>query len=252
LLTNQLKEGKCIDTLETNSILSQKTRKVELIGREQIAFELLQKQVSPFNKIYTVWGQHGVGKTAVVNSVMHYIRERSLIKGGFIWVDSVGIINIEVFARKLSLSVIEENEHLFGWQKKDIYEEMNRDCFCIFRKVVKQLSQLGSTIVFIIENCEGLIKNVKQEFKDILTYLQKEVELCKIVLTTTMRLKDSNEELMIVNGLSPQHALALFRKSAKRTISIKEEEELLKATKDKITRQKLHEHDLFKKIGGNP
>jgi hypothetical protein len=66
-----------------------------------------------------------------------------------------------------------------------------------------------------------------------------------------MRLKDSNEELIVVEGLTPQHTIALFRRAAQRVITIKEEEELL-GRKDCQHRIKVHDHDLFKKIGGNP
>ena len=103
----------------------------------------------------------------------------------------------------------------------------------------------------MIESCEGLIESQKSEFKHLLEYLLAQVELCKIVLTSTMRLKDSNEELIVVEGLTPQHTIALFRRAAQRVITIKEEEELL-GRKDCQHRIKVHDHDLFKKIGGNP
>jgi len=43
-----------------------------------------------------------------------------------------------------------------------------------------------------------------------------------------MRLKDSDEELIVVDGLNSTAALMLFRKCAQRAISLKEEEELLR------------------------
>jgi len=102
---------------------------------------------------------------------MHYINERSLIKGGFVWVSTNGVKSIEVFARKLIISVTEDNEHLFSWRKKQIFEDMNKDCLTTFKRVIKQLSSLGQTIIFIIENCEGLIEHSKNEFRELLNYL---------------------------------------------------------------------------------
>jgi Cdc6-like AAA superfamily ATPase len=98
--------------------------------------------MSPFSKIYTVWGQHGVGKSAIVSAVMHYINERTLIKGGFVVVNANGIGNIEVFARKLTIELAEDNDYLFGWQKQEIMQELNKDCLGSFKKVIKQLGQM--------------------------------------------------------------------------------------------------------------
>jgi len=110
LLNNKFKDGKPTDTHVSKTTLIQKSRKVDLIGREKLIYELLNKLMSPFSKIYTVWGQHGVGKSAIVSAVMHYINERTLIKGGFVVVNANGISNIEVFARKLTIELAEDND----------------------------------------------------------------------------------------------------------------------------------------------
>jgi ATP-dependent Clp protease ATP-binding subunit ClpA len=110
LLNRKFKDGKPMDTHVSKTTLIQKSRKVDLIGREKLIYELLNKLMSPFSKIYTVWGQHGVGKSAIVSAVMHYINERTLIKGGFVVVNANGISNIEVFARKLTIELVEDND----------------------------------------------------------------------------------------------------------------------------------------------
>lgn len=189
-----------------------------------------------------------------MQSVMHQLAERALIKGGFVWVNTNGIKSIEVFARKLTIDVIDENQYLFGMQQKEISDELNKDCLSSFKKVIKQLGQLNTTIIFIIENCEGLIEHQVSEFKEILSFIQKEAEMSKIVLTSTMRLKDSNEDLIVIDGLNAQQSVTLFRQATHRLITIKEEQELFEATPGwgKQTKKRLYEHELWQLIGGNP
>lgn len=115
-------------------------------------------------------------------------------------------------------------------------------------------------VVFVIDSCEGLIANDKHTFKQLIQLVINEVNNCNIILTTTMRIKDSHEVLIVIDGLQKQHALNLFLKHADRVIEIKEQEALLKCKPDekKYPMQKFekiekyYDHHLFKLIGGNP
>lgn len=75
-----------------------------------------------------------------------------------------------------------------------------------------------------------------------------------------MRLNDHHEDISVIGGLSPKCALNFFKEHANRVISTREQNELMKIKPDlakyphlkweKV--EKLHDHHLFKLIGGNP
>jgi DNA replication protein DnaC len=96
--------GACIDTGIDKTALNRCSRPVgNFIGRYKEMYQIINKLMMPVSgKIYTVWGQHGVGKTALVQAVMHYVNERNLIKGGFSFISANGVTNCEVFLRKLN------------------------------------------------------------------------------------------------------------------------------------------------------
>ena len=115
-------------------------------------------------------------------------------------------------------------------------------------------------VVFVIDSCDNLIENDKHSFKHLIRLILSEISQSNIILTTTMRIKDSNEELIVVDGLSPRHAYNLFNTNANRIISIKEQDSLLKLKPDlqkyphlkHDEPEKLYDHHLFRLIGGNP
>ena len=60
--------GPCIDTYIPHIALKKVAcNDLNLIGRHKEMFQLINKLLSQNSaKIFTVWGQHGVGKTALV------------------------------------------------------------------------------------------------------------------------------------------------------------------------------------------
>lgn len=92
----------------------------------------------------------------------------------------------------------------------------------VFRLILNTINQLAEMVVFIIDSCDKLIENDKHSFKQLILLILSEISLSNIVLTTTMRIKDSNEELIVVDGLNPRHAYNLFNNNANRIIPIKE------------------------------
>ena len=223
-------------------------------------YQIIYKLLSPHcGRIYTVWGQNGVGKTALVKAVMNYVGERNLIKGGFFYVQANGITNCEIFLRRMNLQLVKENPQLFG-PCKDYFEGKNIDVLSIFRLILNTINQLAEMVVFVIDSCDNLIEKDKYAFKHLIRLILSDISQSNIVLTTTMRIKDSNEELIVVDGLAPRHALNLFNNNANRIISIRETDALMKLKPDASKYphlkndkpDKLYDHHLFKLIGGNP
>lgn len=146
-----------------------------VIGRYKEMHQVLRNMLSPNpGKIYTVWGLHGIGKTALVHAVMHYVNERKLIKGGFCYLNANRLTNCEVFLRNLNLELVKNNSRLFG-PSKDFFENQTKDCMGMFMLVLKQIRQLEQTVVFIVDSCEGLIDKDKQMFRQVLKLILAEI-----------------------------------------------------------------------------
>ena len=63
----------------------------------------------------------------------------------------------------------------------------------------------------MFKNCEGLIEQEKQLFIDLMLDILTQLDNCKIILITTQRLEQSNEELIIIQNLTKVQAVKLFR-----------------------------------------
>ena len=143
---------------------------------------------------------------------------------------------------------------------KDYFNGTNVDVLSVFRLILNTINQIAEMVVFVIDSGDSLIYNDKYSFKHLILLILSEISQSNIVLTTTMRIKDSNEELIVVDGLAPRHAYNLFNNNANRIIPIRETEALRNHKPDahkyphlKNDRpEKLYDHHLFKLIGGNP
>ena len=121
---------------------------------------------------------------------------------------------------------MKDNAHLFG-PTKDYFDQQTKDSMSQFHILLKQISQLQQTVVFVIDSCEGLISHDRQLFKELLKLVLAEIPKSCVVLTSTMRIKDPSEELIVVNGLDKIQAYKLFQRHANRVIEIKEQNALL-------------------------
>lgn len=138
-------------------------------------YQVIKKLLSPnCGRIYTIWGQHGVGKTALVKAVMQYVGERNLIKGGFFYIQANGINNCEVFLRRLNLQLVKENPQLFG-PCRDYFDSKSIDVLGVFRLILNTINQLAEMIVFIIDSCDKLIENDKHSFKQLILLILSEI-----------------------------------------------------------------------------
>lgn len=119
--------GESVDLGADSAALNNPTRQTSLIGRYKEMYQLIQKLLLPNSgKIFTVWGQHGVGKTALVKAVMHYVTERNLIKGGFSYINANSLTSCEIFLRNFNTQLVRDNPLTFG-QIMDSFGRQNKD-----------------------------------------------------------------------------------------------------------------------------
>jgi hypothetical protein len=70
------------------------------------------------------------------------VSERSLIKGGFVYVDAKGIRDVEKFVRKVQFSFFDQHEEFFGNEKEEMLKKMRQDSISSFVNTAKELNAL--------------------------------------------------------------------------------------------------------------
>lgn len=175
-LFGKIMTGASVDMGVTRTALNQvHLPNTDIVGRFKEMHLVLERMLSPNSgKFITVWGQHGIGKTAITHSVMHYISERKLIKGGFCYVNAKNQTSSEVFVRNFNFELVKNNPHVFG-PSKDFFERQTKDCMGTFYLVLRQIQLLEQTVVFVIDGCESLIENDKQMFKSTIKLILAEI-----------------------------------------------------------------------------
>ena len=78
-------------------------------------FRVIDKLLnSKQSRLFNLIGWPGMGKSALVASILDYISERSLLKGGSIYFNARNISMCELFIRNLNQVLISDNPTLFG------------------------------------------------------------------------------------------------------------------------------------------
>ena len=78
-------------------------------------FRVMDKLLNSKNsRLFNLIGWPGMGKSALISSVLEYISERGLLKGGSIYFNARNISMCELFIRNFNQVLISENSTLFG------------------------------------------------------------------------------------------------------------------------------------------
>ena len=75
----------------------------KLMGRQKDMFRVLDKLLNSKNsRLFNLIGWSGMGKSALAASVLEYIAERGLLKGGSIYFNARNITMCEMFIRNFN------------------------------------------------------------------------------------------------------------------------------------------------------
>ena len=86
-----------------------------LKGRIKDMFKVMDKMLgSKTSRLFSIIGWPGMGKSALIASVLDYISERGLLKGGSIYFNARNISLVELFIRNFNQVLISENPKLFN------------------------------------------------------------------------------------------------------------------------------------------
>lgn len=93
-------------------------RITDLVGRQKDMYLLVSKIMMAHVHLLTLIGLPGVGKSSLVKSTLHYLQDRSLLRGGIIYTDVRSIRDSKSFLRQINEQLITENPLLFGSSKQ--------------------------------------------------------------------------------------------------------------------------------------
>ena len=83
-------------------------------------YRIIEKLLnSKTSRLFNIIGWPGVGKSALVASILDYISERTLLKGGSIYFNARNISMCESFIRNFNQVLISENPTLFGFNNNE-------------------------------------------------------------------------------------------------------------------------------------
>ena len=166
---------------------------------------LITKITSPLNHLITLMGLPGVGKSSLIKATMQYIQDRSLLRGGLIIVDARSKSRCEQLVRKLNNQFISENSAMFG-SAKEHNQSQQQDCLSTFILIISKISYIKEDILLVIDNCDELIFQDRQNFKVLISTILATISSIKIVLTTRIRLgqgiNEANEEIVVLSGIT--------------------------------------------------
>ena len=81
---------------------------------------------------------------------------------------------------------------------------------------MNKISYIKDEILLVIDNCEELIENDRQNFKLLISTILATISSIKILLTTRIRLgsgiNEANEDIVVLSGLNNIQTLALMKR----------------------------------------
>ena len=177
-----------------------------LKGRQKDSFKLINKLLtSESPKLLTLRGLPGIGKSALVASVLEYIDERHLLKGGSIYINARNISSCEIFIRNFNQILISENPIIFGNARE--HNMRQQEPIQTLNLILSKISIIEGDILIVFDNVEEIISNERNELKMLLSMMLTRVRHLKILLTTRYRLTSTvefKEDIIILNKLNNQ------------------------------------------------
>ena len=212
-------QGELIDSTPPQKPNNLPSKPEHFIGRSRIMQEVISDLLD--NRLVTIRGGPGIGKTALAKEAGHYINERSLFDDGVFFVDLRDVRSAE--AVRFSIANAMEIEVK---DDKDLFKVLhNKRC------------------LIVLDNCEDPLHHMPSEFRKFLTNLLRGAEEAKLLLTSRHALGAGipgvAEKIHHLRQLDPSSAAYLFVRSAPRKL------------KDSELRA-LEGHPIFSLLSGHP
>ena len=123
-----------------------------------------------------------MGKSALIASVLDYINERGLLKGGIIYFNAKNLSFVELFIRNFNQVLISENPKLFSFTTDR--NQLKNQPLKTFMSILEQIALIKHDIVIVIDNVEELIANERIDFQRLISMILTRVSTLKVLLTS--------------------------------------------------------------------
>lgn len=110
-----------------------------------------------------------MGKSALVASMLDYISERGLLKGGSIYFNARNISMCELFIRNFNQVLISENPTLFGVARER--DQVRHEPIRTLDSIMSKIAIIDGDIVLVIDNADELIINERNDFSMLLSMM---------------------------------------------------------------------------------
>ena len=193
------------------------------------------------NRIVTIVGPAGIGKTSIARNLSNYMNNRRKFKDGIIYVRLRGCESAQMFISRLSLwirsclSNINPDRLIFDDESDlDSIELLKKQDSIVNKKDIFSDSALAvlknKEILLILDNCEDPLENDHELFT---SDLEGVIEYCskiKVLLTSRRplnKLAFNQEKIFMLHPLPKESALKLLISKSPRNINNNEIVELL-------------------------
>ena len=186
------KESGKVVNLNPYSVIEQKFPVKRIYGRNRELFQLYDYLIKQDQKFVQLNGSEGVGKTALVKQLANYLYERGHFR------DKISIIMLE---KTPSIS------HFLSDLYKEIPGAYDFKSFCEAIKLNK--------ILFILEKCDLLIENYKDDFVNRLREISHSAKHVKFILVKNKKERLKLDECeVLIEDLAPYDAAKILLASA--------------------------------------
>lgn len=132
--------------------------KVEgFVGRQREIFEVVSSILA--NRLVTIIGLPGIGKTSLSKNAVHYLATRRVFKAGIVFMSLKGFINCEIFLKKLLTNLIMLNSN------RDKNEVENANAEKLLLMALHYLKQQEEEVLIVFDNVEDLLYHDKLAFR---------------------------------------------------------------------------------------
>ena len=134
------------------------------------------------SRLFNLIGWPGMGKSALIASVLDYIDERGLLKGGIIYFNAKNLSFVELFIRNFNQVLISENPKIFSFTTDR--NQLKNQPLKTFMSILEQIALIKHDIVIVIDNVEELIANERIDFQRLISMILTRVSTLKVLLTS--------------------------------------------------------------------
>ena len=237
-ISNKLPEGSpnCLSH-KADFLGSIPTNVDDFLGREIDMHEIIS--LLSENRLVTIKGMPGIGKTSLSKAIANYIKQRNIFKNGILYVRARGINSTGAIISKLVLELGGKiQSHPGAANEKGSSPPIQ------MKQMDKQLQNLQ--LLIIIDNAEDPLNKDKINFQEFLREILSRHPNIKILLTSRTQvgeLADISGKVYGLNPLSRESALELLEKRSPRKIEEEEYIELIRTTAEQETGWGMKESD---------